>query len=248
MIRMKKKRLDILMIEKELVESRNIAQRIIMAGEVLVDGQLAHKPSQQFSDSVNIYIKKKPTYVSRGGKKLEKALEYFNLRELDGYICADIGASTGGFTDCLLQHHAKRVYAVDVGYGQIHERLRKNPKVIVMDRTNVRNIKDFDMPIDLVTIDASFISLKLILPVVKKWSSSKDLKIIALVKPQFEAGRKIAAKGKGVIRDKEIREDLLKKIIDFAKSERFAFHGSTESPIKGPKGNVEYLIYLTYEL
>lgn len=242
---MEKKRLDILMVEKGLVESRSLAQRFIMAGEVFVAGQMAHKSSQQFPPNVEIKLKESPAFVSRGGKKLEKALHVFNLDDLHGHVCVDIGASTGGFTDCLLKYHAKKVYAVDVGYGQLHASLRKNPQVIVMERTNVRTIEDFDEPLDLIAIDVSFISLKLILPVVKKWSHCSRLTIIALVKPQFEAGRDVAARGKGVIREECVRERILKDIIRYAKREGFTFHASTESPITGPKGNKEYLIHLT---
>jgi len=244
---MKKKRLDILMVDHGLVESRNIAQRLIMAGEVLVDGQLAHKPSQTFLIGNKITLKNKPEFVSRGGIKLAHGLKYFNLVHLSGFTCVDIGASTGGFTDCLLKHDATLVYAVDVGYGQLHIKLRNNPQVVVMERTNVRKIERFKNPLDLVTIDASFISLRQILPVVKKWADKKGFKVIALVKPQFEAGRKAAAKGKGVIRDPSIRQSILDKIVLFAETEGFCFHDVTESPIRGPKGNLEYLIYLSIE-
>lgn len=244
---MKNIRLDILMVELGLVESRNIAQRLIMAGEVLVNDQLAHKSSQTFPIDARVTLKKKPEFVSRGGIKLAHGLKHFNLIDLSGFICVDIGASTGGFTDCLLKHNAAMVYAVDVGYGQLHTNLRNNPRVVVLERTNVRKIESFNRPLDLVTIDASFISLKLILPIVKKWSNMQGFRVVALVKPQFEAGRKIAAKGKGVIRDASIRKSILDEIILFAKTEGFIFHDVTESPIEGPKGNLEYLIYLSIE-
>jgi 23S rRNA (cytidine1920-2'-O)/16S rRNA (cytidine1409-2'-O)-methyltransferase len=241
---MKKNRLDLLLVDKKIADSRTQAQKLIMAGEVLVDGQLASKPSQTFPDSVAITLKEKPPFVSRGGEKLLGALEAFKMTDITGMVCVDIGASTGGFTDCLLQHGAAKVYAVDVGYGQLHDKLRRDTRVIVMERTNARHIQSFPEEIDLVTIDASFISLKILLPVVKTWCTTKPLCVIALIKPQFEVGRETAAKGKGVIRDEQVRSDVVADIMTFAEKEGFNTLGVIESPLIGPKGNKEFLINL----
>ena len=244
---MKKQRIDILLANSGLVESRNKAQRLVMAGEVKVDGQLVHKSSELFDPSCHIEIKRKPKYVSRGGLKLEKAITEFKINDISGRICADIGASTGGFTDCLLQNGAEKVYAVDVGYGQLHQSLRKNPRVIKMERVNVKDVKGFPEPIELVTIDVSFISLKRIFPIVKNWGKQKKVRVIALIKPQFEVGRKIAAKGKGVIRCGKDHQKVVKDILSNARDEGFNVLGVVESPIKGPKGNVEFLTYLVFD-
>jgi len=234
-------------LSKAEIKSRNKAQRLVMAGEVRADGQLVHKPSELFDSSCHIEIKSKPKYVSRGGLKLEKAITEFNINDIEGKICADIGASTGGFTDCLLQNGAVKVYAVDVGYGQLHQSLRKNPKVVLMERVNVKDVKDFPEPIGLVTIDVSFISLKRIFPIVKNWGKRNILRVIALIKPQFEVGRKIAAKGKGVIRSDKDRQKVVKDILSTVEDEGFKVVGVVESPIKGPKGNVEFLTYLVFD-
>jgi len=242
---MKKQRIDILITNSGLAESRNKAKRLVMAGEVRVDGQMVHKPSELFDPSCHIVIKTKPKYVSRGGLKLEKAIAEFNIDDIEGKICADIGASTGGFTDCLLQNGAKKIYSIDVGFGQLHYSLRNNPKVIVMERLNVKDVKDFPEPIELVTLDVSFISLKRIFPIVKYWCKQETImRVIALIKPQFEVGRKIAAKGRGVIRSDKERQKVVKDILSAVQNEGFDVLGVTESPIKGPKGNVEFLIYL----
>ena len=241
---MTKERLDILLVNRGLTESRSLAQRIIMAGEVLVNEQVVYKPSQTFDPGVGIKLKQKPRFVSRGGFKLEKALQEFGIENLAGKVCVDVGASTGGFTDCLLQHHAEKVFAVDVGYGQIHQSLRNSSKVIVMEKTNVREIQSFPEQITFVTIDVSFISLKTVLPVIKTWIKNSDIQVIALVKPQFEAGRKEAAKGKGVIRSEEIRLSIIEGLIDFIKAIDINYIGYTESPILGPKGNKEFLLFL----
>jgi 23S rRNA (cytidine1920-2'-O)/16S rRNA (cytidine1409-2'-O)-methyltransferase len=244
---MKKERLDVLLVEKGLVESRSLAQKLIMSGEVLVNGQVAAKSGQTYEDTVTISLKAKPPYVSRGGEKLLAALEAFKLTNLNGLVCVDVGASTGGFTDCLLQHGAVRVYAVDVGYGQLHEKLRKDDRVINMERTNARNIHTFPEKIDLVTIDASFISLKTLLPVIKTWANDNLLRVIALVKPQFEVGRDLAARGKGVIRDEHVRKEVVEDILAFARQQGFKPQGVQESPLTGPKGNREFLIDLLYQ-
>lgn len=235
------------MVKKGHVASRNIAQRLIMAGEVKVDGQPVYKPSETFGPSSLISIRIKSKYVSRGGVKLEKAINEFEINEIAGKICVDIGSSTGGFTDCLLKNGAKKVYAVDVGYGQLHQSLRNNPQVISMERVNVKDVKDFSELIDFVSIDVSFISLKRIFPVIKNWYKQKEIKVIALIKPQFEVGRKIAAKAKGVIRSDADRKDAVEDVLSFACDEGFKVLGVVESPIKGPKGNVEYLCYLVFD-
>jgi 23S rRNA (cytidine1920-2'-O)/16S rRNA (cytidine1409-2'-O)-methyltransferase len=244
---MSKERLDILIVNKGLAESRSLAQKIIMAGDVLVNDQVAYKPSQVFENNVKIQLKQKPRFVSRGGLKLEKALIEFSLENLIGKVCVDVGASTGGFTDCLLQHHAEKVYAVDVGYGQIHQSLRNSLKVVIMEKTNVKNIKSFPERIDMVTIDVSFISLKTVLPIIKNWVDENDIRVIALVKPQFEAGRKEAAKGRGVIRNEETRSAIMADMITFVKNAGIKYLGYTESPVLGTKGNKEFLLNLVIQ-
>lgn len=241
---MAKVRLDIFLVEKEMVESRSMAQRLVMAGEVLINGQKALKASQKIDDDAKIEILHGPKFVSRGGEKLDAALIHFGLTDLTGKICVDVGSSTGGFTDCLLQSGAEKVYAVDVGYGILHWKLRNDNRVVVMERTNARNIDNFPEIIDLVTIDASFISIKILLPVIKKWLN-KNSQIIVLIKPQFEAGRKDAAKGAGVIRNHEVHQKILQDVLRFAYLEGFEILDLILSPLKGPKGNIEFLCHLT---
>ena len=243
-IRLKKLRLDILMHQKGLAESRNKAQRMIMAGEVKVNGSMQLKPSFKMNADALIEVAEKQRFVSRGGLKLEPALEKFGFSDLSGTVCADVGASTGGFTDCLLQHGAEKVYAIDVGYGILHWELRKNPRVVVMERTNARYLESLPEAVSLVTMDASFISLQLLLPVVKEWlTSSGD--VVALVKPQFEAGRKDAAKNAGVIRNPEVHQRVLIEVAEFAIEHGFQVMNLAKSSIIGPKGNVEFLMHLT---
>jgi len=243
---MKKKRLDTILSDRGIFDSRSAAQRSIMAGQVIVDGQIASKPSQLFEDSVEISLKQGPQFVSRGGIKLQKALDDFGYDRIDGFVCVDVGASTGGFTDCLLGRGAKRVYAIDVGYGQLHYQLRNDHRVLVMERTNVKNVTALPENVDLVTIDASFISLKYILPVITNWPKNNILKVIALIKPQFEVGRKIAAKGKGVVRDEFERQKVIDELTAFSLNIGFHLSGLVASPILGPKGNKEYFIHLTF--
>lgn len=240
---MVKKRIDILLVERDLAESRNRAQRLVMAGEVRVNGEMVHKASTQVDENARIEIKERPKYVSRGGKKLAAAIEAFNV-DLDGKVCADVGASTGGFTDCLLQFGANKVYAIDVGYGILHWKLRQDPRVVVMERTNARYLDILPEPIDLVTIDASFISLGLILPAVKGWFENDVGQTIALIKPQFEAGRKAAAVHAGVIKDEEVHQRVLEETLGKAIALGFYPVGLIPSPIMGPKGNVEFLVDL----
>lgn len=243
---MKKKRIDLLLVELGHAESRTFAQRLVMAGEVRVDGEMIHKSSTQVDPGAAIEILERPPYVSRGGLKLAAAILAFDI-EVDGKICADVGASTGGFTDCLLQNGAEKIFAIDVGYGVLHWQLRQDPRVIVMERTNVRFVDQLPEPIDLVTIDASFISLNLIFPVVINWLSGKNSKVIALIKPQFEAGQKEAAVHAGVIKDHTVHAQVLRVTLEKALNAGLYPLGLIPSPIRGPKGNLEFLVYLSLD-
>lgn len=240
---MNKHRIDVLMVKRGLAESRNQAQRLIMAGEVRVDGEMIHKPSILVPEDTDIELKARPQFVSRGGLKLAAALESFSV-VVKGKVCADVGASTGGFSDCLLQNGATKVYAIDVGYGVLHWKLRTDPRVVVMERVNARYLDVLPEPIDLVTIDASFISLNLILPAVNNWFKDSHGQVIALIKPQFEAGRKAAAVHAGVIKDQAVHREVLMATLAGAQNIGFYPQGLIPSPIKGPKGNVEFLVDL----
>lgn len=241
---MTKKRVDMLLVEKGLVESRTKAQRLVMAGQVRADGELVSKPAMKVSSSAHLEIERSPKYVSRGGEKLAGALNAFGVK-VKGKVCADVGASTGGFTDCLLQNDAAKVYAIDVGYGILHWKLRNHPRVVVMERTNARFIDRLPEPIKIVTVDASFISLKLLLPVIKGWLDSESGTVIALIKPQFEAGKKEATRGAGVIRDSKIHQIILKQVLSSAQEEGYAVEGIIRSPLIGPKGNIEFFAWLS---
>jgi 23S rRNA (cytidine1920-2'-O)/16S rRNA (cytidine1409-2'-O)-methyltransferase len=243
---MEKERLDVLLAERGLAESRNQAQRLVMAGQVRVDGQVALKPAVKIPLSAEISVDQGPKYVSRGGEKLEAALQAFGLTELNGLVCADVGASTGGFTDCLLQHGASKVYSIDVGYGELHWKLRSDPRVVVMERTNARHVTLLPEQPGLVVIDASFISLRILLPVVRAWFAPEARHVVALIKPQFEAGREDAAKGQGVIRDPAVHRQVLLDVLNAAQSEYFCVKGLIRSPLVGPKGNIEFLVDLSY--
>ena len=239
-----KKRLDILVTERGLVESREKAKTLIMAGQVYVDGQKADKPGDTFSEDAAVEVRGKGLpYVSRGGLKLEKAMREFGL-QLQGRTCMDIGASTGGFTDCMLQNGAQRVYSVDVGYGQLAWSLRTDPRVVNLERTNARYLTQEQVPeeIGFFSVDVSFISLTLILPAVRPLLAEHG-QAVCLIKPQFEAGREKVGK-KGVVRDKAVHEEVIEKIRSFALENGFSVLGLTFSPVKGPEGNIEYLIYL----
>jgi len=236
-----KERLDKLLVARGLAESREQAQRMIMAGWVLVDGQPATKPGHKITPEADIHVKEQLPYVSRGGHKLAAALDAFHVSP-EGWVCADIGASTGGFTDVLLQRGAARVYAIDVGYGQLHWRLRNDPRVIVMERVNARYLQGLPEPVQLVTIDASFISLRLLLPAARRLLAPGG-QIIALVKPQFEAGKDRVGKG-GVVRDPAVHRQVLTDIVDWAAAHDFGPQGLVPSPILGPKGNREFLLWL----
>ncbi len=241
-----KVRLDILLTERGLAESRTQAQRLVMAGQVRVDGQVAAKPSDKVLENAEISVEHGPRFVSRGGEKLEGALLAFGLQQLDGMICADLGASTGGFTDCMLQHGAAKVYAVDVGYGILHWKLRNDPRVVVMERVNARFLNGFPEPVQFVTIDASFISLKILLPVVKTWWEHSRGQVVALIKPQFEAGREEVARGDGVVRDVGVHRSVLQAVLAFADLEGYGVRGLVRSSLLGPKGNTEFLVWLDY--
>jgi len=254
---MPKVRLDILLVERGLAESRAKAQALIMAGQVRVADQVALKPATAVDAESNVTVDSGPRFVSRGGEKLDGALEAFHI-DVKDLVCADVGASTGGFTDCLLQRGAAKVYAIDVGKGILHWKLRNDPRVVVMEETNARFVESLPEPVDFVTVDASFISLKILLPVVKKWlgpippappfpgreGGMGRLGLIALIKPQFEAGRKDVSRGDGVIRDPEIHKQVLLDILKFAQSEGFGIRGLIKSPLFGPKGNAEFLVWL----
>lgn len=237
---MAKKRLDVLLAERELTESRNKAQRLIRAGEVRVNGQLIDKPSTEVREDAAIKLEAKPPFVSRGGKKLEAALERFGI-DVTGAVVADVGASTGGFTDCLLQHGAQRVHAIDVGYGQLHWKLRNDPRVVLMERTNARYLKSLPEQVDLVTVDVSFISLGLILSAAVAWLTPAG-QVVGLIKPQFEAGPQNVEKG-GVVRDPDVHRQVLHDVLTKAAELGLGLQGLMPSPLRGPAGNVEFLAW-----
>lgn len=242
-----KERLDILLVKSGLAASREKAKTMIMEGIVLVNGQREDKPGTTFKDDVKITLKGKPMpYVSRGGLKLEKAVRVFELK-LGSRVCMDVGSSTGGFTDCMLQNGAVKVYSVDVGYGQLDWKLRNNPRVVCMEKTNIRYLeaKDIDERPSFVSIDVSFISLTKVLPVVYELLETKG-EVTALIKPQFEAGREKVGK-KGVVRDPKVHTDVIKSVVAFAREIGFKPAGLDFSPVKGPEGNIEYLLYLLKE-
>ena len=263
---MAKVRLDVLLVERGLADSRAKAQAMIMAGQVRLADQVALKPGTAVPADSVLTVDSGPRFVSRGGEKLDAALEAFAI-DVTGRVCADVGASTGGFTDCMLQRGAAKVYAIEVGKGILHWKLRNDPRVAVMEETNARYVGSLPEPVSLVTVDASFISLKILLPVMKRWrfppfdltfvrqeGSSAFVgegkwkeergEIIALIKPQFEAGKKDVARGDGVIRDPEIHKQVLLDVLGFAQQEGFQVRGLIKSPLLGPKGNAEFLVWL----
>jgi 23S rRNA (cytidine1920-2'-O)/16S rRNA (cytidine1409-2'-O)-methyltransferase len=235
-----KQRLDVVVHERGLAATRAKARGMIMAGEILVDGAAVDKPGTMVRSDVSIEVKSKPRFVSRGGEKLAGALADFQF-DVSGRICADVGASTGGFTDCLLQNGAARVYAIDVGYGLIDYTLRQDSRVILMERTNARYVEQLDEPVSLVVVDASFISLRLLLPVIKGWLTPQA-DVIALIKPQFEAGKKDIGKG-GVVKDQAVHRRVLEEILQFGLEQGFSICGLTRSSIKGQSGNIEFLVW-----
>jgi 23S rRNA (cytidine1920-2'-O)/16S rRNA (cytidine1409-2'-O)-methyltransferase len=236
-----KQRLDVLMFERGLAPSREKARAMIMAGEVLVDGAMVDKPGTPTKLESDITVKSKPRFVSRGGDKLAAALDAFTV-PVQGAVCADVGASTGGFTDALLQYGAAKVYAIDVGYGLLDARLRNDPRVVLMEKTNARYVETLPEPITLAVVDASFISLRLLLPVVKGWLAPQA-DVIPLIKPQFEAGRDDVGKG-GVVRDPKVHTRVIEEVLTFAQNLGFTQRGLIQSPLKGPAGNIEFLAWL----
>ena len=242
-----KQRLDMLLVEKQLAESRTKAQAIIMSGEVYVNGQKADKPGMSYETDANIEVRGHTCpYVSRGGLKMEKALRDFHV-DPTGYVCCDSGASTGGFTDCLLQKGAKKVFAIDVGYGQLAWKIRQDPRVVCMERTNIRYVtpEDLGEPLDLSVVDVSFISLKIVLPAIQKLLKPTG-QVLCLIKPQFEAGKEKVGK-KGVVRDPMVHLEVLEGFVDLARQLGFTIRNLTFSPVKGPEGNIEFLGHLAME-
>ncbi len=239
-----KKRLDVLVFEKGFVDSREKAKAVIMAGLVYVDNQKADKCGSTYDEDAKLEVRGPALkYVSRGGLKLEKAMEVFPIT-LEGNICMDIGASTGGFTDCMLQNGASKVYSIDVGYGQLAWKLRQDERVVNLERTNFRKVTNEQVPdtIDFFSVDVSFISLKLILPVARPLLKENG-EAVCLIKPQFEAGREKVGK-KGVVRDVSVHEEVIETIRDFCLESGYDVMGLDFSPVKGPEGNIEYLIHI----
>ena len=239
----KKLRLDVLLVEKGLQESRQKAQATIMSGQVFVDGQRVDKPGAPVAEDAEIEVKGGLRYVSRGGLKLEKAMALWPVH-LEDAVCMDIGASTGGFTDCMLQNGAAKVYAVDVGYGQLAWKLRSDPRVVCLERTNARYLSHEQIPEepDFSSVDVSFISLKLILPAIAGVLRDGG-QVVCLIKPQFEAGKEKVGK-KGVVRDPAVHREVLEHFLERAKENNFTVIDITYSPIRGPEGNIEYLGFL----
>ena len=239
-----KERLDVLLVNRGLAPSREKAKTMIMEGNVFVNNNREDKAGSMFSDDCIIEVHGTTLkYVSRGGLKLEKAMTHFGI-SLDGKVCMDIGASTGGFTDCMLQNGASKVYAVDVGYGQFAWKLRQDERVVCMEKTNIRYVtpQDIDDALDFASVDVSFISLTKVLGPARELLKEHG-QMVCLIKPQFEAGREKVGK-KGVVRDKSVHEEVIQKVIDFAMEIGFSIHNLEYSPIKGPEGNIEYLVYI----
>ena len=242
-----KERLDVLLVKRNLASSREKAKAIIMSGNVFVDGQREDKAGTSFSEEVQIEVRGHALpYVSRGGLKLEKAMKNFDV-SMEGKVCTDVGSSTGGFTDCMLQNGAKKVYSVDVGYGQFAWKLRQDPRVVCMEKTNIRYVtpQDIDDVLDFASVDVSFISLTKVLGPARELLADGG-EMVCLIKPQFEAGREKVGK-KGVVRDKSVHEEVIDKVISFALSIGFSVLHLEYSPIKGPEGNIEYLVHLKKE-
>ena len=243
-----KERLDVLLVKRNLASSREKAKAIIMSGNVFVDGQREDKAGTSFPEEVQIEVRGHALpYVSRGGLKLEKAMKNFDV-SMEGKVCTDVGSSTGGFTDCMLQNGAVKVFAIDVGHGQLDWKLRQDERVVCMEKTNIRYVQPEDLgePIDFSSIDVSFISLKHIFIPLKDILNEND-DIVALIKPQFEAGREKVGK-KGVVRDKNVHIEVINNVIEYAKSINFKILNLDFSPVKGPEGNIEYLLYLKKKL
>lgn len=237
----KKQRLDLALVAAGLASSREQARACILAGAVTVNGQVVVKPGALVAAEASLAVRQRPAYVSRGGYKLAHALDVFRI-EVREWVCLDAGASTGGFTDCLLQRGARRVYAVDVGYGQLDWRLRQDPRVVVMERVNLRTLTALPEPVDLATLDLSFISLRLVLEPVRALLRPGG-EVVALIKPQFEAGRERVGRG-GVVRDPRVHAAVLQNLLGWAMAHGYAVRGLTASPLRGPAGNVEFLAHL----
>ena len=239
-----KERLDVLLVKRNLASSREKAKAIIMSGNVFVDGQREDKAGTSFSEEVQIEVRGHALpYVSRGGLKLEKAMKNFDV-SMEGKVCTDVGSSTGGFTDCMLQNGADHVYSIDVGRGQLAWKLRQDPRVICMEKTNIRYVTSEQIPekIDFASVDVSFISLKKVLGPARELLQD-DARMVCLIKPQFEAGREKVGK-KGVVRDKAVHLEVIEMILQFVTSIHFEILNLDYSPIKGPEGNIEYLVYI----
>ena len=239
-----KERLDVLLVGRGLAQSREKAKAIIMSGNVFVEGQREDKAGTMFPDTVNIEVKGfVQKYVSRGGLKLEKAMDHFDV-SLQDKVCMDVGSSTGGFTDCMLQNGACKVYAVDVGHGQLDWKLRNDQRVVCMERTNIRYVtpEDLQEPPAFISIDVAFISLTKVLEPVKN-VMTEDGQVVCLIKPQFEAGREKVGK-KGVVRDINVHREVIEMIVNYVRGQNLGILALDFSPIKGPEGNIEYLIYL----
>jgi 23S rRNA (cytidine1920-2'-O)/16S rRNA (cytidine1409-2'-O)-methyltransferase len=237
----KKKRLDLWMADLGLAATRSLAQRIILAGQVTVNGQMVQQPGAMIPDGAAIEVKSPPPFVSRGGEKLAAALDQFSLIPFE-WVCADVGASTGGFTDCLLQRGAAKVYAIDVGKGILDWKLRNDPRVVVMEETNARFVLALPELVQFITIDAAFISLRILLPVALHWLEPEG-KMVVLIKPQFEAGKGQVGKG-GVVRDPDVHRTVLREVLLAAHTIGLNTHGLIVSPLKGPAGNIEFLAWL----
>ena len=238
-------RVDARLVALGLAENLDQAQRLVMAGRVLFKSQLISQPSQSVPVESDLELLEEQRFVSRGGEKLQAAIDEFRL-DVTGRICADAGASTGGFTDCLLQAGAEKVYAIDVGYGILDWKLRNDPRVITLERTNVRKLEQLPEPITFLTADVSFISLKMILPRTINWFSDQGVEGVVLIKPQFEATKDEAAKGEGVITDPAVHRRVLEEVLSFSEELNFIVKGLIRSPLTGPAGNQEFLVWLGY--
>ena len=234
-------RLDHALVERGLADTRSRAKALVMAGDVLVNDQKETRAGRNIADSDSVALKQKPRFVSRGGEKLDKALDQFGI-DVTGFVAADLGSSTGGFTDCLLQRGATKVYAVDVGYGILDERIRTDPRVVSMERTNARHLESLPEPVDIVVIDVSFISLSLIFPVVKRILKPGGI-CVPLIKPQFEAGKENVG-SRGVVRDPAIHEMVLRNVLGFTRTHELSVKRLVASPLRGPNGNIEFLAHI----
>jgi len=241
----KGQRIDLSLVSMGLANDLDEANRLVMAGKVQYLGQLVFQSSQQISDPEGITLIPEQKFVSRGGDKLQAAFDQFSI-DVDGKVCADIGASSGGFTDCLLQHGAAKVFTIDVGYGILEWKLRNNPRVEVLERTNARNLKELPETVDFITADVSFISLKKVLLPASGWFSKNGGQAVVLIKPQFEATREESARGAGVIVDPAIHQRILLDMLEFSSANGFTPTGLIRSPLQGPAGNVEFLAWMSY--